>query len=171
MLRSLNCGIYIPNEWGFVVVFFLPTVLRSILQITLTTAFHQTLQLLLALLHLSQVWYRKPTASWVSAYRTVSPLRFLCCWGKLTPSKNSKQSVSEQTNRKGWERQTRPCDGEVIYIQNFSWKFHAFRMYRHLGNLLLKLFFAKDIQQNNILQQKSQWENQFTSSGIEIQIM
>lgn len=63
MLCSLNCGIFIPDEWGFVVVVFLPTVLRSILQITLTTAFHQTLQLLLALLHLSQVRYRKPTAS------------------------------------------------------------------------------------------------------------
>lgn len=37
--------------------FFLPTVLRSILQITLTTAFHPTLQLLLALRLLSQVLY------------------------------------------------------------------------------------------------------------------
>lgn len=44
-------------------------------------------------------------------------------------------------------------------------------MYRHLGNLLLKLFFTKNTQQNNILQQKFQQENQFTSSGIEMQIM
>ena len=52
-----------PMNEDLLLLFFLPTVLRSILQITLTTAFHQTLQLLLARLHLSQVRYRKCTAS------------------------------------------------------------------------------------------------------------
>lgn len=57
ILCLINGWLFMPNEWGSVFFFFLLIVLRSILRITLTTAFHQTLQLPLALLHLFQVLY------------------------------------------------------------------------------------------------------------------
>lgn len=111
------------NEGLF--IFFLPTVLRSILQITLTTAFHQTLQLLLALPRLCQVQYHKSTASECQFMEWFPPYTSCATRWKLTPSKSSKQSISGQIGRGGRDRL--PYDGEVIYIQNFSLKLHVFR--------------------------------------------
>lgn len=115
---------------------FSPTVLRSILQITLTTAFHQTLQLLWALLLLSQVLYLKPVLSWDRCVRTIS-LLYSLVWRVETPSLQKLKTEYFRTEQWKGLSFPLPYESTAIPIQNFSQKLDVFRVHRHMENFLI----------------------------------
>lgn len=92
---------------------FLPIVLRSILQITPTTAFHQTLQLLSALRLLSQVLSLLPCLTG-PAGEAIAPGTPCSRRGNSLPPQ-AQNTISEQTERNGRDR--RPREGTVTYTQ------------------------------------------------------